>query len=417
MRSSCLAALLAVLAGCASRGPAGPEATGLPSRLTAVAAPADSPSPPGGLPEDTTGRTDQLAPRAAVAASTASDPATPPPPPPLAARWLQVSVPGQAAASSGPAGFAVDGDRTTEWNPRTAIAPGAPQWLALPLRAPASDTLAVLWHGHAMHYENYDYGRPRTYQIQASTDSTNGTDGGWTTVETVTDNLVRSRVDLVNAPGARWVRLSFQTEWGGTLQMEPFLREVSVYEKQGPGAPDVWTVYGDSTTAVGLDPSQPEVFDTAVAARHPGYAPMLIPAGTGGDVSGDAITRMGVGLPTVPRGSVVGLCYGTNDAKQAVAIADYKAHLQSAIDLVRAAGDVPLLAVLPWSLNGAIADYAQACRDVAAANALPPGPDFYTYFKDHPDELEVDKVHPNVTGIQSMQRLWAAAGDFRYPSP
>ena len=64
-----------------------------------------------------------------------------------------------------------------------------------------------------------------------------------------------------------------------------------------------------------------------------------------------------------------------------------------------------------------IADYATACREVASANGLPPGPDFYQYFKDHPDQLQVDKVHPNDAGSAAMQRLWAESADFRYPTP
>ena len=88
--------------------------------------------------------------------------------------------------------------------------------------------------------------------------------------------------------------------------------------------------------------------------------------------------------------------------------------LQAAVDLIRGAGHQPLVAVLPWSLNGAIDAYGRVCREVARANGLPPGPDFLAHFKAHPEELAADKVHPNAKGIASMQRLWAEAGAFRY---
>jgi lysophospholipase L1-like esterase len=330
-----------------------------------------------------------------------------------AAHWRETSQRGKAVASSGPAGAAVDGDRTTEWNPRTFVRDDAPEWLALPLDGPAGAELAISWHGHAMHYVNYDYGRPRTYEILTSADSTDGKDGTWKPAGRVTDNMVRSRVDLVRAPGARWVKLVFLTSWSG-VDREPFLREVEVRERVDEGAVDAWLVMGDSTTSVGLDPAQPDAFSPVVAARWPEHAPILMSGGTGGDTSAEATARLAVALPTLPAGSVVGLCYGSNDAKRGVALEDYRRGLQAAVDQIRAAGHQPVIATLPWSLNGSVAAYARVCREVGEANDLPPGPDFHAHFKAHPDELAFDRVHPNEKGVAAMQRLWAEAGAFRY---
>lgn len=328
--------------------------------------------------------------------------------------WRLVSETGQATASSGFPSLASDGDGDTEWNPREAIAPGKPQWLALPLAAPAKGRLALVWHGHGLHYQYGEYGRPRTYDVEVSSDSTDGANGHWQSVEHVTDNPVRSRIAMIDAPGARWVRMSFEDVWDGHFSIEPYVREAAVYEATRPGGPDVWVVMGDSVTSVGFDPSGPQYFPAMVAERHPGYQPILVSGGTGGDESGNAIERLKVALPTLPEGCVVGLCYGSNDASHGVSVQDYKARLQTAIDMLRQAGHQPVVAVLPWSLNGAIASYAQACRELTEENALPPGPDLYTYFKDHPDELRADKVHPTDAGVKSMQRLWAEAADFRY---
>ncbi|HEY9723089.1 MAG TPA: SGNH/GDSL hydrolase family protein, partial [Oscillatoriaceae cyanobacterium] len=179
-------------------------------------------------------------------------------------------------------------------------------------------------------------------------------------------------------------------------------------------APDTWAFFGDSVTANAFDPAVADTFSQVVATRHPGYAPIVISAGTGGDTSEDALGRLRVALPTLPTGCVIGLCYGSNDASHGVAPADYKAHLETAVDLIRAAGDQPVVAVVPWSLNGAIADYARACREVATEKGLPPGPDFYSFFQAHPDEQMADHVHPDAQGVVDMQRLWAEAADFRY---
>jgi lysophospholipase L1-like esterase len=328
--------------------------------------------------------------------------------------WRLASVPGKARASSGFGELAIDGDRTTEWNPRQAIVAGKPQWLAFALKAPAAGSLALVWHGHGMHYQYGEYGRPRTYDVQVSADSTDGDDGTWRTVETVHDNPVRSRVAVMDAPGARWVRLRFLNVWDGRYANEPYVREAAVYEATRPGGADTWLLMGDSVTSVAFDPARPDVFTPEVARRHGDHQAILLSGGTGGDEAADAVTRLRVALPTLPPGSVVGLCYGTNDATRGVTVADYRARLQEAIALIRSHGHQPVLAVVPWSLNGRIAEYAAACRELIAANDLPPGPDFFTYFKAHPEELRSDKVHPNDAGVKAMQRLWAESAAFRY---
>lgn len=393
-------ACLLTLAACAP-APTRPQA----------AAPVAAPEPAGPAAFEAASEAVTRAP--AIAAGTALVAPVRPAGPRQSAAWQRASLKGRAIASSGPAEAAVDGDGESEWNPRAFVTPGAPQWLALPLAKAAKQPLALAWHGHALHYVNYDYGRPRTYEVQVSSDSTDGSGGSWKTVATVKDNLVRSRATTFDAPGATWVRLRFLTAWSG-VDREPFLREASVYERDGVGAVDAWLVMGDSTTSVGMDPAKPPYLQRFVAAKHPGHMPIAMSGGTGGDTAESAIARLRVALPTLPPGSLVGLLYGSNDAKHGRAKQAYRKDLQAAIDAIRAAGHDPLLGVVPWSLNGDIAHYAQVCKDLATANNLPPGPDFYTWFKDHPDELEVDKVHPNEAGSASMQRLWAEAGAFRY---
>lgn len=327
--------------------------------------------------------------------------------------WRRVSS-NRATASSGLPKLAVDGDRETEWNPRAFIAAGKPQWLALPVEPGAGGQRALVWHGHGMHYQKYDYGKPRSYEVQVSSDSTDGNDGTWKTVENVEENPVRSRITLFEAPGATWVRMRFLNAWDYN-RAEPFLREVAVYAIDEQAPADVWLIMGDSVTSVALEPARPDYFAQAVTAAHPDYTPVLLSGGTGGDEAANAVERLDVALPTLPPGSVVGLCYGSNDAARGVTLEAYKARLGAAIDQIREAGHVPILAVVPWSLNGRIAEYAEVCRDLATEKGLPAGPDFYTYFKAHPEELETDKVHPNEVGIASMQRLWAKATAFRYP--
>jgi lysophospholipase L1-like esterase len=330
--------------------------------------------------------------------------------------WHRVSLVGQAVASSGDAPHAADDNPTTEWNPQTDVAPGQPQWLSLPLVKAAQGPLAVLFTGHGLHYEQYDYGKPRSYEIRASSDSTNGRDGNWRVVSTVVDNVVRSRVSLIQAPGAMWIRLVFTDAWDSFFH-EPFLREVAVYEGQPLSPPDVGLIMGDSITSVAFDPQRPAYCAQAIAEAHSPYTPMILSGGTGGDTAQDAAARLAIALPTLPTGSVVGLLYGSNDATHGENLGDFKTGLEAAIALIRGAGDVPVLGITSWTENGQISQYAQVCRDLIATRKLAPGPDFYTYFKTHPEQLQVDKVHPNDIGAEAMQRMWAASLAFRYPAP
>ncbi|MFP5502465.1 MAG: SGNH/GDSL hydrolase family protein [Candidatus Sericytochromatia bacterium] len=327
--------------------------------------------------------------------------------------WAPISTVGEAVSSSGRAVAAADGELETEWNPKAKVTAETPQWLAVPLARPAHGRLAVVWHSHGRDYQKFAFAKPRTYDLEVSADSTDGEDGTWRVVETVVDNPVRSRVSIVEAPGARWVRMKFKLPWS-TVEAEPFMREVSVLEEQEPGRLETWLIMGDSVMAVAFNPVEDDTFTPRIAEKHGGAQVVLVPGATGGDRSLDLVERLEELLPTLPPGTVIGMSYGANDAKQSVPLETYRASLQAGIDLIKARGHVPVLAVVPWNLNGAIGEYAEVCRELQEANGLAPGPDFFTYFKAHPEELRTDKVHPTPQGIAAIHRLWAEAAAFRF---
>jgi lysophospholipase L1-like esterase len=113
----------------------------------------------------------------------------------------------------------------------------------------------------------------------------------------------------------------------------------------------------------------------------------------------------------------VGLAYGTNDATFAVPIASFKATLQAMIDQIVASGRTPMLARTPYDLNGQLPNYVRAIDELTAANGLVPGPDLYTWFRDHRNEIGPDTVHPTVAGQASIQRLWGEAIARAYGAP
>jgi hypothetical protein len=87
------------------------------------------------------------------------------------------------------------------------------------------------------------------------------------------------------------------------------------------------------------------------------------------------------------------------------------------IDAVKAAGGTPMLARTPYDLNGNLPQYVKAIDELAGANQLPPGPDLYTWFKEHKGEIGPDTVHPTVAGQASIQRLWGEAIARAYGAP
>ena len=89
--------------------------------------------------------------------------------------------------------------------------------------------------------------------------------------------------------------------------------------------------------------------------------------------------------------------------------------MQTIIDSAKAHGITPVIARIiatdsskaGWQINPA---YLEAVDKLVSDNGLPAGPDFYSYFREHPELLGNDGVHPNSNGGgQAMHHLWAEA--------
>jgi hypothetical protein len=108
---------------------------------------------------------------------------------------------------------------------------------------------------------------------------------------------------------------------------------------------------------------------------------------------------------------------GTNDAWGGGDwnLQTYVGNMQTIIDSAKAHGITPVIARIiatdsskaGWQIDPA---YLEAVDKLAEDNGLPQGPDFYGYFKEHPELLGSDGVHPNSDGGgQAMHHLWAEA--------
>ena len=77
-----------------------------------------------------------------------------------------------------------------------------------------------------------------------------------------------------------------------------------------------------------------------------------------------------------------------------------------------------MLARIPYTLDAYKDEHVQRLNGVidqlTARNGLRPGPDLYAWFKDHPQELAADGIHPATAGSVSINRLWYEALRARY---
>ena len=294
-----------------------------------------------------------------------------------------------ARASSGDAASAVDGDPATWWAPSRL-----PAWLAVPLPEPAQGELQVAWDSTGLTLLN-QLAAPKAYALEACNDSTDGRNGTWRTLKQVHSNPLRSRIARVEAHGARWVRLVVRERWA----IGPQLRSLRVV----PGRSPTWLIMGDSITAQAFNPAKPNRF------AHAPRRPLWLGGGTGGDTAEAGARRLASTLWLLPPGAYVGLAYGTNDATHGVPVERYKAVLRQMAEQVLASGRTPVLARPPHSLNNRLPAFVAAVDALTKELGLPPGPDLYSWFRQHPEELGRDSVHPNARGEASIQRLWGEA--------
>jgi len=279
------------------------------------------------------------------------------------------------------------------------------------------------------------YGFPMGYTIDVSGDSTTGADGTWTSVVTVTDNAVRTRGHVIDFTGKTWVRMTVTaappTESGNGVQ----IGEIDVHDlSNSPELPDdTWFFMGDSITAFAYDRAaahQPSFASLIHMALDP-YFPAMINGGIGSELSANGLARLPEALMLNPAYRFFVLGYGTNDANRGGTngMDTYRSNMQAMIDMVKAAGKIPIIPRIPYASNPLYSmtdQYNVIVDELVASNNLIPGPDFYAFFMANPDDFTcppcgpgrtTDGLHPDDTGLQAMNQLWATAAMPLYPAP
>jgi lysophospholipase L1-like esterase len=357
---------------------------------------------------------------------------------------ISLGAPAFANSNQAAAARAADWLHTNSWRSTTVtydgnghptgglISPSNPVWVAYDLSAlPPAERQTDLAVIHSPQYE-YDYGviagplydMPLTYVLQINSAPGGGPPptSGWQTVATVNDTLLHSHQHVFSMGGANWVRVDVtgagNQNWHADAQLA-----LDVYDASG-GTDDDFIMFGDSITANAMnwgtisnsagtvtDQELGVLLHDQVPAHYPAYEAGGIPYLT----AGSALTSIDRWLALFP-GKFVGLAYGTNDADGCAAPGAFYNNYAMLVQKVLAAGKIPLVPYFPWNPMFT-PSCGQALHDQITAlyQAYPQiihGPDLWTYFKNHPDQIENYPslgIHPNADGNMALREMWRNA--------
>lgn len=253
-------------------------------------------------------------------------------------------------------------------------------------------------------------GLPSDYTIEV-----NSADGGdypednWEVVETVTGNTLHSRQHVVDMTGYNWIRMNISGndgKDGGNTSVNMDIHNIS------DGISDSWIFYGDSITACGMMNCYGTGFAELVNQIDNRYFPIQENGGIGGITSTQGAENIDRWLEVFP-GKYVSVAYGTNDAWGNPSNTEkYYSNTAYMVEKIIEAGKIPVVPKIPYATESAVGD------NVPAYNAMiekiyenypevVKGPDFETFFRENPDLLSSDGVHPSDNGYAAMRELWA----------
>ncbi len=296
--------------------------------------------------------------------------------------------------------------------------PDDPFYIAINIGETEATRVLFMWKDQfTWNYWTANGGTPGDYTIQISNNSTDGTDGDWDTVVTVTDIIVPARSHVFNFGGYSWIKMVI-TKRAENNSGNVRIAIINIHDIS-EGIADHWLFLGDSFTAHAFEldkkASVDSFYSTMVAADAPDYFPAMIGAGHGGFTSRSALDSMDTMLELNPHIKYYAIVLGANDALSTSGAEKFIENMQAIIDKIKAAGAIPIIARTTYvdpeknpSAND-IEEFALACDQLTSQNNLIPGPDFYTHYKEHLDELLDDGLHPDSVGELSFHRLWKEA--------
>ena len=252
-------------------------------------------------------------------------------------------------------------------------------------------------------------GFPVDYDLMVSANSTNGEDGDWKIAESIRGSIVSARGHAIDFKGANWVKMRI-LKGGGSID------EIQIFDVS-KSAEDVWFFAGTSISANTFKGTPPEKnYSDLINEKYPEFNPAMIRGGIGCISSNDLVNNLASYLKMAGNVNFWAIEMGTNDAWGGTndGVATFKSNLQLVIDSCKSHGITPVIArvlatndsLAKWQVHP---DYLKAVDDLTKQNNLITGPDLFSWFLNHPEDLNDDGVHPNASGAANIQRLWAEA--------
>lgn len=294
-------------------------------------------------------------------------------------------------------------------------------WIAVRLKS-GSSKIFFSWNNPAYPWSNElsparcpnNIEFPVDYDLLISSNSTNGEDGDWEIAKSIRGSIVSARGHAIDFKGASWAKMHI-LKGGGSID------EIQVFDIS-TSADDVWFFVGTSITANTFKGTPPEKnYADLITEKHPGYNPAIIRGGIGCISSTDLVNNLPKYLKMAGNTNFWAIEMGTNDAWGGTndGVATFKSNLQLVVDSCKSHGITPVIArvlatndsLAKWQVHP---DYLKAIDELTKQNNLMAGPDLFSWFSNHPEDLTNDGVHPNASGAANIQRLWAEALDSLY---
>lgn len=325
------------------------------------------------------------------------------------------------------AGYANDDNYSTEYR-----SSGLPAWVAYDLSSvPAkhrSRVLAVYYNvsygydtAHGAHYDNLaDY----TIQGNAAPGDTDPPTRGWVPLVSMTGNTLHSRQHILHLARYNWMRIEVTRSDGAAYNNDAAFNEFDLYDMSSlPHAFDDWIFFGNSITAKGMT-TTPEngvpPFAALIHRADPARRPIAENGGDPFDTSADAVKRLlgrfsargATGYLSIFPGMYVVLSYGVNDAAIRTDGSAYYRNMRRLVRAVLAAGKVPVIPKIDYTKD------AERNANIPRLNAridrlydaypqIVKGPDFWSFFRQHPNLIRPNDIHPTDAGLAAMRQLWA----------
>ncbi|GHO43291.1 SGNH/GDSL hydrolase family protein [Ktedonospora formicarum] len=303
------------------------------------------------------------------------------------------------------------------WGYWQATPQSLPSWCALHLDKGPSKLLFIWFSDYQFDYITNKGSAPQDYTISVSADSTDGQDGHWRTLATVSGNQARVREHLLDFAGQSWVKMTATKLSPLPLRNDLEIDELEAYDVS-QSTNDTFIFSGDSITGMAYNryPENQPSFSLNVHNAYSQRYPAMLDAGLGGWSSQGAVEHIDEWLKLNPDIHYWLLQWGSNDALEAVSPERYEANMRQVVQKIKGAGHIPILAhITPVNMAGdrgtqvnqKIEAYNRAIDKITRENGLISGPDLYALFQPNKATyLLKDGLHPTAAGAIAMNKAW-----------